>query len=209
VVFYCLLFVPFIITHLLTFSMKDIIRNTLKEKRASLSTDKITELSSKIARTVAKSETFKNANTVAYYHAVKGEANPSLLKSTNKRFFLPVLSKQRDEGLVFIEIDENTQFENNMFDIPEPYYDESKIVKANSLDLVIMPLLAFDKRGNRLGMGGGFYDRSFAFKKEYTGNPILMGYAYSFQEVALLNAEPWDIPLDMIATEESLIIPNE
>ena len=68
-----------------------------------------------------------------------------------------------------------------------------------------MPLLGFDRSGNRLGMGGGFYDRSLAYKQQRPEKrPVLMGFAYDFQEVESLLAEPWDIGLDWIAMESDL-----
>ncbi len=68
-----------------------------------------------------------------------------------------------------------------------------------------MPLLGFDAEGNRLGMGGGYYDRSFAFKQSHINTPILLGFAYDFQQVDTLTPEPWDIRLDIIATENHLV----
>jgi 5-formyltetrahydrofolate cyclo-ligase len=75
------------------------------------------------------------------------------------------------------------------------------------LELVLVPLLGFDRRGRRLGYGGGYYDRSFAFLKAGARprEPLLVGVAYAFQEVPQLRAEPWDVTLDFIATEHELI----
>lgn len=185
--------------------MNDQIRKRLRTQRAELSIESFNSMSSAIAKTVRKSNAFKNAQRIGFYHSVRGEADPVSLKTSDKHFFLPVLSRDLTEGLVFIELNDNTQFENNKFSIPEPIYDEEKIVPASSLDLVIVPLLGFDKSGNRLGMGGGFYDRCFAFKKQQNTKPLLMGYAYDFQEVDSLSPESWDVGLDMIATESGLI----
>ena len=193
------------LTQLKHYSMKDQIRQKNRTQRAELSPQIFQEKSSSIADQVRNSEVFKNAQRIGFYHSVRGEADPASLNTPDKDFFLPVLSKNLDEGLVFIELNENTQFENNKFNIPEPVYDEKKIVAANTLDLVLVPLLGFDKNGNRLGMGGGFYDRCFAFKKQNAASPILMGYAYDFQEVDSLEAESWDVGLDYIATESALI----
>lgn len=184
--------------------MKDQIRQKLRTLRVDLSADEFTRRSSAIAKNVRGSEVFQSSKKVGIYHSVRGEADPSSLITTGKQFFLPVLSENLDEGLVFIELNEDTIFENNKFAIPEPAYDQQKIVAANSLDLVIVPLLGFDINGNRLGMGGGFYDRCFAFKKQMASKPILMGYAYDFQELDALEPESWDVGLDMIASETSL-----
>lgn len=188
--------------------MKDDIRKRLKKQRAELSLDVFNDLSSAIATTVKESEVFINAKNIGFYHSVRGEANPSSLRTSDKQFFLPALSKNKDQGLIFIELTDDTQFNDNEFAIPEPCYKEDKTIETSSLDLIIIPLLAFDKNGNRLGMGGGFYDRCFSFRKNIKTKPLLMGYAYDFQEVGYLNPEPWDIGLDMIATENRLIIPQ-
>jgi len=188
--------------------IKDQIRLKLRKQRAELSPESFTEMSSAIAANVRESDIFKAAKNIGFYHSVRGEADPSSLQTNEKHFFLPVLSKNLDEGLVFIELNEETEFEDNKFAIPEPIYDEGKIVSAKTLDLVLVPLLGFDKNGNRLGMGGGFYDRCFAFKKQQNTKPIMMGYAYDFQEVESLEPESWDVGLDMIATESKIIIPT-
>jgi len=188
--------------------MKDQIRQKLRTQRAELSQDLFNSMSASIAQHVRESDAFKNANKIGFYHSVRGEADPSSLKTEDQHFFLPVLSKNLDEGLVFIELNEETEFKNNKFSIPEPVYDETKIVAGNTLDLVLVPLLGFDRNGHRLGMGGGFYDRCFAFKKLNNTKPLLMGYAYDFQEIDSLEPESWDVDLDMIATESGLISVN-
>ncbi len=185
--------------------MKDQIRQRLRLQRSELSLDSFTQMSAAIAKNVRESELFKEAKRIGFYHSVRGEADPASLQTTDKQFFLPVLSKNLDEGLVFIELNDDTQFEKNKFSIPEPVYDEEKIVAASTLDLVIVPLLGFDKTGNRLGMGGGFYDRCFAFKKQKITKPVMIGFAYDFQELEYLEAEAWDVGLDLIATESELI----
>lgn len=185
--------------------MKNQIRQKLRTQRTELSLDSFEKMSSAIAKTVKQSDIFQKSSEIGFYHSVRGEADPSSIQTPSKKFYLPVLSKDLDEGLVFIELNEDTIFEDNKFSIPEPVYDESKIVPGDLLDLVIVPLLGFDRNGHRLGMGGGFYDRCFAFKKERKTKPILMGYAYDFQQLDSLEAEPWDVDLDFIATESGLI----
>lgn len=188
--------------------MKDHIRQSLRTKRAALSIELFNSMSSKIAKNVIQTEIFKSAQRIGFYHSVRGEADPASLQTSDKHFFLPVLSKNLEEGLVFIELNDETQFQNNKFNIPEPIHDPAKIVAANTLDLVLVPLLGFDNNGNRLGMGGGFYDRCFAFRKRQNTKPVLMGYAYDFQEIESLTPESWDVELDVIATESSIITPN-
>ena len=144
-------------------------RASLKEKRTSLSKEVQTQKSQRIVKTVKNCDVFSQASKIGIYHSVRGEADPENLmaetKTSNKSFYLPVLSPDKQQGLLFGQLTSNTEFKNNRFDIPEPIFKESDLVNGEHLDLVLVPLLGFDKNGNRLGMGGGFYDRCFAFKK--------------------------------------------
>ena len=188
-----------------TIQNKQTIRNRLSEKRKSIPLFEQHQKSTQIVQRVKSFRLFKEAKEVAVYHAINGEANPrDLTSDTNKQFYLPVLSSNESQGLEFSLINQETQYQNNKFQIPEPIRATNKI-QPNSLDLVIVPLLGFDLSGNRLGMGGGFYDRCFAFKKESLLKPFLIGFAYDFQEVEKIQAESWDIGLDAIATETRFI----
>jgi 5-formyltetrahydrofolate cyclo-ligase len=94
---------------------------------------------------------------------------------------------------------------DNRYGIPEPSIQEQQL-PAWAMQVVLMPLVGFDRTGNRLGMGGGFYDRTFAFKRNRIhARPLLIGLAHSVQEVAALPTESWDMPLDLIATEKELL----
>ena len=94
----------------------------------------------------------------------------------------------------------------NRYGIPEPVAPTG-LLEPFQLDLVFVPLLGFDRRGHRLGHGGGYYDRSFAFLNEQVRptEPLLVGIAYSFQELPAIDEEDWDVPLDFVATERELI----
>jgi len=193
---------------------KDKLRKPLLQQRSLLSTSEQKKMSAQIIEHIKKSDAFKQSRKIAFYHAVRGEANPAGLQQCNagsdkntdsfKQFYLPILSPNKGQGLVFAPINKHTQYKKNTFSIPEPIVDSYELINAEELDLVIMPLLGFDLAGNRLGMGGGYYDRCFAFKQLKPKNPVLMGFAYDFQQLDEINAEPWDISLDMIATESVL-----
>ncbi len=98
----------------------------------------------------------------------------------------------------------------NRFNIPEPDIPPAERLQPQQLHLVLAPLVAFDSTGTRLGMGGGFYDRSFAFLRDpdYRGwRPRLLGLGYEFQRMAVpLARRTWDVPLDAAATEEGLYV---
>lgn len=190
---------------------KEILRKSLREKRASLTHIQQQQKSQKIVNYILDSAVFKDAKKIGYYHAVRGEADPAKLSSMHKQkhFYLPIVisaSKNKQAGLVFAPASPTSQYQANLFNIPEPICKHSERINANELDLLIMPLLAFDRSGNRLGMGGGFYDRTLSYKQQHPKTkPVLMGFAYDFQEVELLQAEHWDIGLDWIAMESELI----
>lgn len=86
----------------------------------------------------------------------------------------------------------------NRFGIPEPDIDEDALIDAARMSLVVTPLVAFDAFGHRLGMGGGWYDRSFAFRRTSPAPPYLVGAAFAIQEVEHLSAQPWDVDLDAV-----------
>jgi len=75
----------------------------------------------------------------------------------------------------------------------------------DQLDVVLVPLVAFDLTCNRIGMGGGFYDRSFEFRKNTPAPPTLVGVAHAFQQVKDVLAQPWDVPLDFVATDNGVL----
>jgi 5-formyltetrahydrofolate cyclo-ligase len=91
---------------------------------------------------------------------------------------------------------------SNRFGIPEPDLSPASLLEADALSLVVMPLVGFDDRGNRLGMGGGWYDRSFAFRHERGAPPYLVGAAFAIQQVPAFEAEAWDVRLDAVCTEQ-------
>ena len=189
---------------------KEILRASLRKKRTSLSHIQQQQKSQKIVNHVLESGIFKKAQKIGYYHAVRGEADPANLSIGHKQqqFYLPVVvsaSENKQQGLVFAPALPTSQHQPNQFNIPEPICEPSKLIQIHELDLLIMPLLGFDKRGNRLGMGGGFYDRSLSYKQQYPKKkPVLIGFAYDFQEIESLQAEPWDIGLEWIAKESGL-----
>lgn len=91
----------------------------------------------------------------------------------------------------------------NRFGIEEVDALPNYAIKVSEIDLVLLPLVAFDQSGNRLGMGGGFYDATFTHLKSKKTKPLFIGLAYQSQLVENLPSDPWDLPLDGVCTEES------
>jgi 5-formyltetrahydrofolate cyclo-ligase len=118
-------------------------------------------------------------------------------------YCLPVL--HADRCLRFAPWRAGDPITSNRFGIPEPVVEESSLLSAHQIRIVLLPLLGFDRHGNRLGMGGGWYDRSFAFRKQLQAPPLLVGIGYAFQEIDTGPIAEWDVPLDFVATERELI----
>ena len=120
------------------------------------------------------------------YMAVNGEVDAGRIIATawlrKKRIFLPVMACSR---LKFSELKMGSEIRPNPFGILEPVYKKHELTPPGSLELVLVPLVAFDANLNRVGMGGGYYDRAFAFakKRKKWRKPLLVGLAYSFQQV--------------------------
>jgi 5-formyltetrahydrofolate cyclo-ligase len=142
---------------------------------------------------------------IAFYLPNDGEIDPQPLihhlLQLGKSCYLPCLHADGSNRVWFVRYRRGEKLYNNRFGIPEPDRCNRRR-PAWALQTVLMPLVGFDHTGNRLGMGGGFYDRTFAFKRIHkTRKPLLVGLAHSIQEAELLPAESWDMPLDFIATE--------
>ena len=91
----------------------------------------------------------------------------------------------------------------NRYGIPEPDIDPADALPPEAMALVVAPLVGFDQAGHRLGMGGGWYDRSFAFRHSQTPPPWLVGVGFSVQQVETLPVQDWDIPVDAVCTESA------
>jgi 5-formyltetrahydrofolate cyclo-ligase len=186
---------------------KNQLRTQLQQRRNTLATTQQADYSQQICQRVFQADCFKKAQHIAFYTPINGEANPLYLQKTpDKSYYLPVLSPHKKYHLIFVKTNPKTRYRKNIYAIPEPIYNAEDTIPAETLDLVIMPLVATDQTGNRMGMGGGYYDRSFAFKQTSSvDTPQLVGFAYDFQLVDKLIAKPWDIPLDFIATNKLFI----
>lgn len=154
-----------------------------------------------------KEKSYRNSRHIGFYLANDGEIDPSLLiehaRFLGKKVYLPVLSPLKN-SLYFAPYEAGSKLKLNRFNIPEPACHPSKWKTANQLDLLLLPLVAFDLSGNRVGMGGGFYDRTLAYlhHRNYWKKPVLAGLAHEIQKAERLHRQSWDIPLNFIITEK-------
>lgn len=186
------------------------LRTALRAKRKALSPAQQASASAWVLRHLMKSPLFLRAQHVALYMANDGEVDPrpvaEQLWKMGKHCYLPVLHPSHERQLWFVPFTTDSVFAPNKFGIPEPDHRQAHKMPAQLLDIVLLPLVGFDRQGGRLGMGGGFYDTTFAFRKGKSGKPYLIGLAHSCQEVESLTMADWDIPLYGVATDRELIV---
>jgi 5-formyltetrahydrofolate cyclo-ligase len=184
------------------------LRQRLAEQRRALPpTERITAAQG-LRRSLEQLPEYFTDQRVAGYWASHGELPLNLvippLAARGQQFLLPVTGPGRQ--LRFAPWKPGDAVEANRYGIPEPVLP-GELFEPFQLDLVLVPLLGFDRRGNRLGHGGGYYDRGFAFLNEQVRptEPLLVGIAYAFQELPEVDEQDWDVPLDFVATERELI----
>ncbi|NIP73447.1 MAG: 5-formyltetrahydrofolate cyclo-ligase [Gammaproteobacteria bacterium] len=190
------------------------LRRRMRRQRRALPARERTARALELTRHLVDHPLFLRSRRIAGYLAVNGEMDAAPLMqrglAMRKAVHLPVLVPYRYNRLWFAPCDAGTRLVANRYGIPEPAVPRRALINPVSLDLVLVPLVAFDRHCNRLGMGGGYYDRTFGFLR-HRGNwrkPHLVGLAYEFQRVSNLDRQPWDVPLTAVATERGLYWPQ-
>lgn len=183
------------------------LRNATRARRSQLSTEDIADASLTITNRLWHFPFMSRCRRIAAYYAVSGEIDCRYIIEgaweRGRDLFLPAL---HGEELMFVPYRPETVFLRNRFGIPEPIAARGKFFRPCQMDVVLTPLVGFDERGNRLGMGSGCYDRSFRFLHDRDAwiRPRLVGLAHEFQKVPKLKACSWDIPLHNAVTEKQI-----
>ena len=181
------------------------LRKSALRARRELSAGERDRASTIICDRIIHSHEFFASKTIACYLPLDDEVDPARIIErawrAKKRIFVPVT--QMRGKMIFRQLTPNTDLEQNQFGIWEPVSESS--IPANAIDLVVTPLVAFDKKMNRIGMGGGYYDRCFHFLKHRKNwlHPKLLGIAFDCQEVEKIAPNPWDVPLYRAVTEKN------
>lgn len=180
----------------------------MREKRNSLTKEFREEASRKLLINVKKLKNIDKYNNIGVYAAFDGELSLSdvinYFWQADKKIFLPKLinaENNKNKKLIFCEFNSETKLIKNKFGIGEP--QDGLCVEVDALELLLLPLTAFDKQGNRLGMGQGYYDATLHGLKK---TPYRVGVGYAFQEVERLEPHSKDLTLDAILTEKLLIL---
>jgi 5-formyltetrahydrofolate cyclo-ligase len=182
---------------------KNLLRRTIRQRRRALSQIEQRQASSFLVHNIKRENFLKRFKHIAIYFPCNGEISLLVLldylKKRNKIIYLPIIKRKK---MYFMRYE--GKLKKNRFNIPEPAQRFKKI-HPSILNVVFTPLLAFDDRGNRLGMGGGFYDRCFHYLNHRRNKkPLLYGVAYDWQRVSHLNVESWDIPLHGVITDREV-----
>lgn len=186
------------------------LRAELRARRKALTPSQQAAASAWVLRHLMKLPQFMRAQHIALYLANDGELDPrpiaEQLWKMGKHCYLPVLHPSQERQLWFVLFTPDAALKPNRFGIPEPDHRQAQKMPAHLLDIVLVPLVGFDRQGGRLGMGGGFYDTTFAFHQHQKGKPYLLGMAHACQEVAALELASWDIPLFGVVTDKEVIL---
>ena len=187
------------------------LRTSLREKRQALSPEQQETASVALFNMLGNQDFFRVAQRIAFYQVADGEIDPRMLLdlalSEGKSCFLPVIEQDNPEFVSFSPYDANTELVPNKWGIAEP--PASEVISPTNFDVVFVPLVAFSKDCFRLGMGKGFYDRTFSFKIfNRRSSPLLVGLAHECQMVDSFAVESWDVRLDAVATEKKIYRPD-
>ncbi len=182
-------------------------RSKMRLARRNLPLSAQQSASHNILQIVNKEKLLTTKQNVAFYMAHDGEINPQLLFDSalakNMNCYLPHITD--DKELLFIKYKQEEELYKHHHGFLQPIVGDKNILCPSKLDVVFVPLVAFDQFCYRLGMGGGYYDKAFAFRISKTSRkPLLIGLAYAIQRVEKIRYESWDVQLDAVITEKKI-----
>ncbi|MCA6960821.1 MULTISPECIES: 5-formyltetrahydrofolate cyclo-ligase [Pectobacterium] len=180
------------------------IRQAVRQQRRLLTPEQQSRFAQQASERVMAHPKIIRADSVAVFLSFDGELDTSpliqQLWQQEKRVYLPVLHPFRAGYLLFLRYAPDTELVRNRLKIMEPRLDVRQVLPLPQLDVLLTPLVAFDYQGQRLGMGGGFYDRTLQYRNYTSRGPYPIGLAHDCQQVDALPVESWDIPLPEIIT---------
>ncbi len=185
------------------------LRLKIRAMRCALTTRQQQQAAAGLTHHLSRLTCFQNSKRIAFYLPNDGEIDPghcqAIASAAGKACYLPLLHPLKINRLLFARFDKNTKLSRNRFGIPEPDLRQATIAPPWSLNIIVLPLVAFDANCHRIGMGGGFYDRTLAFMRHRpNGRPLLIGAAHASQQIDTIKPAPWDMPLDMVVTDEGV-----
>lgn len=182
------------------------IRKPIRQRRREITSAQQRQFAEQAALRMMAWPPVVMARTVALFLSFDGELDTQPLIEqlwrSGKRVYLPVLHPFSPGNLLFLHYHPHSELVTNRLKIQEPKLDVRDVLPLSQLDVLITPLVAFDEQGQRLGMGGGFYDRTLQNWRAY--GVQLVGYAHDCQRVEKLPVEEWDIPLPAVITPSTV-----
>lgn len=183
------------------------LRKNIIAARDRLSSADIKQRSGMIAERLYASQFYRQAQSIMFFVTFGSEVDTrSMMVESirrNKTVLAPKAVRETRELLLSRVLDWNDDLEPGAYGIPEPKSSRIRPFSPENLDLVMVPGVAFDPQGNRLGYGGGYYDRFFPLLKKSTP---LVGLAFELQVVPEVPVEQWDRRIDMLVTETRLLV---
>jgi 5-formyltetrahydrofolate cyclo-ligase len=186
---------------------KAALRRQLRERRKAIGVARRQAASRAVVGLALRHHLLAKGRRIGIYMPANSEIDvlPLLNRAVSMQAccFLPIVPRRGRKRMWFSQMGKRPAWVLNRYGIPENLHPLAKRVRAQSLDLLFMPLLGFDSRGFRLGMGGGYYDASLAYLKRFRRwrRPRVVGVAFSVQELEGVPNDSWDIPLDAVLTE--------
>lgn len=185
-------------------------RNEIRQKRKALHEDEVAKCSELVRHVVLEHEFLKQNRCIASYHSFSGEIDTveinKALRLAGHHMALPVIHPEEKGLMDFYSYEKPEDLILNRFKIPEPVVSEENLVQPHHLEVVIVPLVGFNEKGERLGMGGGYYDRML---KKISCECLTLGLAYDFQLIPEIKSQAWDMPLDEVITPTKHYIFNK
>jgi 5-formyltetrahydrofolate cyclo-ligase len=182
----------------------------MRAQRRALSVQERARVAVRVAAIAQRHTLLRPGKHIAVYVAHGNEVGLNALIDRARRrnciLYLPVITDYRRSRMRFLRFDPGARLIANRYGIPEPERRNAAVVSVRQLDLIFVPLVAFDASGSRLGSGAGFYDRALHHLRSGRRwrRPKLIGVGYEFQRVPRLDTAPWDVPLTAVITEKDL-----
>jgi 5-formyltetrahydrofolate cyclo-ligase len=190
--------------------IKNIYRNRICTQRKNIDVASRSHLAKAACTQFQSLAAAKVSRRIAFYLSVNGELDPSFMMQIclqrGKCCYLPVVNTEKNNQLLtFAKASQNSKLAKNRYGILEPEAPHN-ITPIENLDIIFLPLVAFDLKGNRLGMGGGYYDKTLGNIRK---KPLLVGLAYEFQKQKIIPTKDNDIKLDVVITERNYYLFNQ
>ncbi len=188
------------------------LRDSLRYLRRNLLVDDQQAASNAVYELIVRQDFFMSATNLAFYISFDGELDPKqiLQEAINqgKSCYLPIIPKSSENEMNFGLYDQETLLKESKWGIQEPL-PHGSLISPFDLEVVFVPLVGFDDKCSRLGMGKGLYDKTFNFKDQNSSiQPLLVGLAHECQHVQEIPTEKWDVRLDLIVTGERIYRSN-